>query len=71
MHIWDVAEPKVTKREGLITQAGFASIEELKKNITELETWSQIALKVLEDPNVPSWRDVLSSRALQEVTTDL
>jgi len=71
MHIWDVAEPTVTKREGLITQAGFVGIEDLKKNINELETWSQIALKVLEDPSVPSWKDVLSSRILQEVTTDL
>src|SRR5574340_1005993 len=48
MHIWDLAEPKVTKREGLITQAGFVRIDELKKNLHELETWSQIALEVLE-----------------------
>ena len=69
MHIWDVAEPKVTKREGLITQTGFVAIEELKKYINELETWSQIALQVLEDPNVPSWDDAMS--ALQEVKSDL
>lgn len=56
MHIWDLAEPKVTKREGLITQAGFVSIERLKEQIKELETWSQIALRVLEDPRVPAYQ---------------
>jgi len=55
MHIWDLAEPKVTKREGLITQAGFAPIESLKANLEELETWSRIALQVLDDPSVPKW----------------
>ena len=71
MHIWDVAEPKVAKREGLITQASFAPIEELKKHINELETWSQIAIEVLEDPNVASWGDVMSERVLQEVKPHL
>ncbi|MER3425032.1 MAG: hypothetical protein C4293_19165 [Nitrospiraceae bacterium] len=56
VHIWDVAEPKVAKREGLITQAGFVSIERLKEQIEELETWSQIALKVLEDHRVPAYQ---------------
>jgi len=66
MHIWDVAEPKVTKREGLITQAGFVHIEELKKNLDELETWSQIALEVLEHPTVPQWSTVRSGEIFQE-----
>lgn len=66
MHIWDVAEPKVTKREGLITQAGFVHIEELKKNLDELETWSQIALEVLEHPAVPRWSTVESVDIFQE-----
>lgn len=55
MHIWDLAEPKVTKREGLITQSGFVPIESLKADLEELETWSRIALQVLEDPSVPRW----------------
>lgn len=55
LHIWDLAEPKVTKREGLITQAGFVPIESLKANLDELETWSQIALKALEDPQIPPY----------------
>jgi predicted NUDIX family phosphoesterase len=55
MHIWDLAEPKVTKREGLITQSGFVPIASLKANLEELETWSRIALQVLDDPSVPKW----------------
>jgi predicted NUDIX family phosphoesterase len=70
MHIWDVAEPKVTKREGLITQAGFVGIGELKKNLSELETWSQIALKALEDPLVPGWAYEIGEELPQEVKTN-
>jgi predicted NUDIX family phosphoesterase len=55
MHIWDLAEPKVTKREGLITQSGFVPIESLRAGIEDLETWSRIALQVLDDPSVPKW----------------
>jgi predicted NUDIX family phosphoesterase len=66
MHIWDLAEPKVAKREGLITQSGFVPIESLKVNLEELETWSRIALQVLEDPSVPRWSRSIAT--LQEVT---
>jgi predicted NUDIX family phosphoesterase len=69
MHIWDVAEPKVTKREGLITQSGFVSIESLKVNLEELETWSRIALQVLDDPSVPKWSHPVGK--LQAVTARL
>ncbi len=61
MHIWDVAEPKVTKREVLITQAGFVTIESLKSKLGELETWSRIALKVLDDPRVQPWRSDIAN----------
>lgn len=71
MHIWDLAEPKVTKREGLITQAGFVRIDELKKNLDELETWSQIALEVLAHPSIPRWKAGLSEEILQEAQSDL
>jgi predicted NUDIX family phosphoesterase len=71
MHIWDVAEPNVTKREGLITQAGFVHIDELKKNLDELETWSQIALEVLEHPTVPRWSVVRSGEFFQEAQSRL
>lgn len=66
MHIWDLAEPKVTKREGLITQSGLVPIESLKANLEELETWSQIALQVLDDPSVPKWSHPVAT--LQAVT---
>lgn len=66
MHIWDLAEPKVTKREGLITQSGFVPIKRLKANLGELETWSRIALQVLEDPSVPRWSQPVAM--LQDVT---
>lgn len=69
MHIWDLAEPKVTKREGLITQSGFVPIDKLKTSLNELETWSQIALQVLDDPGVPRWRSPTS--ALLEVSVEL
>ncbi len=61
MHIWDLTEPRVSKREGLITQAGFVPITSLKSRLDELETWSQIALQVLEDRRVPSWEKNISS----------
>lgn len=69
LHIWDLAEPKVTKREGLITQSGFVPIENLKANLEELESWSRIALQVLDDPSVPKWSCPIVAR--QEVTARL
>jgi predicted NUDIX family phosphoesterase len=69
MHIWDLAEPKVTKREGLITQLGFVPIERLKANLEELETWSRIALQVLDDSSVPKWSCPMAT--LEEVTARL
>lgn len=56
MHIWDLAEPKVRKREGIITQSGFLTLDELDSRREELEAWSQIALRALRDPLVPSYR---------------
>ena len=55
VHVWDVAEPRVKKREGLITQAGFTTVESLKAREGELETWSQFAVQVLGDPKVPPY----------------
>ena len=69
MHIWDLAEPKVAKREGLITQSGFVSVESLKAHLEDLETWSQIALQVLDDPSVPKWSHPVAT--LQAVTARL
>jgi len=55
VHIWDLAEPKVRKRESQIAQAGFVTIKSLIAAWDELETWSQITLKILEDPRVPRY----------------
>ena len=55
VHVWDVAEPSVKKREGLITQAGFTPLDNLKVCEGELETWSQFAVQVLGDPRVPPY----------------
>ncbi len=68
VHIWDLTDDAVSKREGLITQAGFLSIDRLKGRTHELETWSQIALHVLEDTRVPRYEanreGLLGSRRL-------
>lgn len=56
MHIWDLVEPKVRKQERQITQTGFVTIEDLKSVFDELEPWSRIALRIMEDPEVPRYR---------------
>jgi len=53
LHIWDLFEPKVFKREGNITKASFITVRRLIDFYPELETWSQIALNVIEDPRIP------------------
>jgi predicted NUDIX family phosphoesterase len=47
VHVFDLAEPKVTRREQALTRAGFAPIEELRLERNEFETWSQIALDAI------------------------
>jgi predicted NUDIX family phosphoesterase len=56
VHIWDLASLAVKKREGAITQSGFQEISELRRQSDGLETWSQIALKILEDPRTPQYQ---------------
>ncbi len=48
VHIRDLDAPAVHKREKQITQAGFMEITELRARENELETWSRIALEILE-----------------------
>lgn len=55
LHIWDLFEPKVRKREQGITKIAFINISKLKHLYDELETWSQIALSVIEDPRTPTY----------------
>lgn len=60
VHIWDLAEPKVTMLEDAtnqeIAQAEFTKIDSLKPMLDMFETWSQIALRILNDPHVPPYR---------------
>jgi predicted NUDIX family phosphoesterase len=47
VHVFELAEPKVQRREQALTRAGFAPIAELQAQSAEFETWSQIVLDVL------------------------
>ncbi|MEZ6059908.1 MAG: phosphoesterase [Planctomycetaceae bacterium] len=47
VHIFDLDYPKVEPREESMINAGFASPEELVRELSEFETWSQICLKHL------------------------
>lgn len=53
VHVFDLAEPKVEPREQALTRAGFASIEELRTQREEFETWSRFVLDVLTDERLP------------------
>jgi predicted NUDIX family phosphoesterase len=48
VHIFRLAEEKARKREAVITEAGFLSIEELRGRRDLLETWSQTCLDGLD-----------------------
>jgi predicted NUDIX family phosphoesterase len=48
VHYWDLDSPKVEKREQMITQMSFMTIEELEQVRDTLETWSQKCLDGLE-----------------------
>lgn len=48
VHYWSLDEEKVTRREQMITQMEFMSIDELKNVAEEMETWSSLCLEQLE-----------------------
>ncbi len=48
VHIFKLAEPKVEKREAMITHVAFLGEEELLARRDSLETWSQICVDSLE-----------------------
>src|ERR1700719_1886496 len=48
VHVFKLAEPKVEKREAMITNLAFLGKEELVARRDSLETWSQICLDSLE-----------------------
>jgi predicted NUDIX family phosphoesterase len=47
VHVFELREPKVRRREQALTKSGFAPLPELRAQQDEFETWSQIALDVL------------------------
>jgi predicted NUDIX family phosphoesterase len=48
VHVFRLAEPKVQKREAMITNLAFLSTDELKARREALETWSQICVDSLD-----------------------
>lgn len=48
VHVFDLAEPRVERREQALTRSGFAAVSELRGRRSEFETWSQFVLDVLE-----------------------
>lgn len=44
VHLWTLDEPKVERREQMITQMGFMTVPELQQVRETMETWSQICL---------------------------
>jgi len=51
VHHWTLAEPKVGRREQVITQMEFLDIEELQAARESMETWSQLCLEYLVRAN--------------------
>jgi predicted NUDIX family phosphoesterase len=47
VHVFDLDRPEVLPREDGLTDAGFVTIEELRRGFERLETWSQISLDAL------------------------
>jgi predicted NUDIX family phosphoesterase len=52
VHYWILNEPKVTRREQMITQMDFKTLDELKKVKDTMETWSGLCLDGLEKFNI-------------------
>ncbi|MGI8431007.1 MAG: hypothetical protein ACR2MW_01780 [Chthoniobacterales bacterium] len=48
VHVFRLAEPKVQKREAMITNLGFLAKAELQERRENLETWSQICVDQLD-----------------------
>ena len=48
VHVFRLTEPKVAKREAMITNVGFLTKEELRARRDNLETWSQLCVDSFE-----------------------
>jgi predicted NUDIX family phosphoesterase len=49
VHYWDLVEPKVARREQMITQIAFMTPAELQQVQDTMETWSQLCLSGLDE----------------------
>ena len=49
IHILRASTPNVVKREGVITESGFRTLDELRGMRDRMETWSQICLDAMDD----------------------
>jgi predicted NUDIX family phosphoesterase len=47
VHVFELAEPRVRRREQVLTKSGFAPLAELRAQRDEFETWSQFVLDAL------------------------
>ena len=47
VHVFELTEPKVRRREQVLTKSGFAPLAELRAQRDEFETWSQFVLDAL------------------------
>jgi predicted NUDIX family phosphoesterase len=47
VHVFDLAEPRVRRREQDVTEAGFSRISDLMNRKGEFETWSQFVMDAL------------------------
>jgi predicted NUDIX family phosphoesterase len=45
VHLWTLDEPKVSRKEQMITQMGFMTLAELQQVKNSMEPWSQICLE--------------------------
>ena len=44
VHVFDLAEPRVERREAALAEAGFARLSDLRERCAEFETWSRFLL---------------------------
>jgi predicted NUDIX family phosphoesterase len=44
VHLWELPEPRLNRREGKLLRAGFAPLEQLVGEREKFETWSQFVL---------------------------
>jgi predicted NUDIX family phosphoesterase len=44
VHVFDLAEPKVARREQVLTRSGFATLADVQAQADEFESWSQFVL---------------------------